>query len=331
MDASASKGGAKASKIARKGNAKSGNLYDRIAEARARRESVPVKASKVTQPAQKPKTALPQPMPIPVDPSQRPQKKTAANMPAPPPKTLPPIAPAKEEKKKRSAILWIASAIVAALLIGYVALESRVSLEPSPLSRNLNAEVEQNSTFMLSAPKEVPQTPALSSPSEQWFEIATQADQLTPPPMPDPAVSLNSDDTVTTGPAFNPADYRIVMNAPQSVSERALQIAVVGLEQAGFSADRRSINLSISENNVRFYHAADEDVAKIIAGATQSKARDFTAFRPSPPEGLIEIWLSGARVTSSTNTAQANAPDGANALKDLQSLAVQIRRAFGQR
>ena len=58
-----------------------------------------------------------------------------------------------------------------------------------------------------------------------------------------------------------------------------------------------SVNMRISERNVRFFHEEDRGEAALLAEAYDARLRDFTSFRPSPAEGTVEIWLAGAGIT----------------------------------
>lgn len=55
------------------------------------------------------------------------------------------------------------------------------------------------------------------------------------------------------------------------------------------------VNLAISQSNVRFFHEADRTGAEALAAKVGAVARDFTSFRPSPSEGVVELWLEGSR------------------------------------
>lgn len=43
---------------------------------------------------------------------------------------------------------------------------------------------------------------------------------------------------------------------------------------------------------VRFYHTEDAPAATAAAGAIGAAVQDFTGYAPTPPEGLLEVWLS---------------------------------------
>jgi hypothetical protein len=363
--AAASKNGAKAPKTMSKGNARTGNVYDRIAEARARREIAPAKKAPDKDAPAKATKATPNKAPdaAPAKPfagaPANSDKATPTN-PAPPASsiTVPneaeaesirlsvreaiktqeaantpddPSQFAQEKHKKRGVFFWVASSIIAAMIIGYVAQRQGPAIQTRAQSSGQTTEDNRTTTAVFDAPNIPLDSPALGILAEQPVERTAKAAKVELPSLPDQMVVLPDDNTIAAVPDFNPSDYRIALHAPQTVNPAAVRIALAGLEEVGFSVAPRSVNLSISQNNVRYYHAADAEAARIVANATQSEARDFTEFRPSPPEGLIEIWLAGRAVVSSRETSRAETNHGTDSLKDLSDLGKQIRRLFGQR
>jgi hypothetical protein len=97
----------------------------------------------------------------------------------------------------------------------------------------------------------------------------------------------------------------VFLQAPPGVADSAVKEVRGALDRMGFTiADTRRINLSISRSNVRFFHAADAAAAGRLAEEIGAVARDFSAYRPSPPAGTIEIWLAG-RATGPTRSASS--------------------------
>ena len=110
-----------------------------------------------------------------------------------------------------------------------------------------------------------------------------------------------------------------VLHIPASVS--ASQVQKIQSDLAGTGYDVRTAqrtNLTIGNSNVRYFHRADADAARTLAESVGARLRDFTDFRPSPPVGLVEIWISGrgggtsaatpARTARATNQPRAAAP-----------------------
>ena len=89
---------------------------------------------------------------------------------------------------------------------------------------------------------------------------------------------------------------RLVMHAPRSVTETGLAEAAEAVSAAtGFGVETRPlVEFSISSSNVRYFHPEDRESASVVANALSARLRDFTDFEPAPPEGTIEVWLSGA-------------------------------------
>jgi hypothetical protein len=154
--------------------------------------------------------------------------------------------------------------------------------EPSPVEEPPAPVVEQAA---LSPPAdEAPDT----SPADG---DAAQNDAPAPaPPAPQPAPPAGG------GPA---AEARVVVHYPSSASQEAGRV-VEALESSG--VDQTSLvaaAFSISQPNVRFYHAGDESAARSVAQileqsiGTSVAVRDFTSFRPSPAPSMVEVWLSG--------------------------------------
>ena len=128
-------------------------------------------------------------------------------------------------------------------------------------------------------------------------------------------------------PEAEPAarDLRVVLNAPRTVPDASLAAVIEALEQSGAEPDPRRVNLTISTSNVRYYHAADADAATVIADGIGAQLRDFTTFEPSPPEGLVEIWMAGREIATA-NSASATPID--QLARELQQLQVDLTRAL---
>ena len=159
--------------------------------------------------------------------------------------------------------------------------------------------------------------------------IAATAPILTAPPRMDAAPVTREDGSIGTPARFDPGAYRIVVQAPPSIAETDLNAIVQSLDTAGLVAEPRSVNLSISRSNVRYYHEQDAALAVYIAESIGAEARDFTSFRPPPRSGLIEIWLEGRRSGASANRSGAPSTEGISA--GLRRFRQSLERAFGRR
>lgn len=344
--------------------ARPGNIYDRIAEARAKRDAAsrPAEAPAKIAPAPETTRASTDAPAFPLDREKalKPlkEKKTPANSPTfpalvdadPPPAMSSP--PEADDRGLPKALLWGASALLAAGLIGFllvrsgpgggfapapVALESPESVtapvpRPAPGSQDLDKAARLGI-----APQSAP-IPAIVAPKETAppgvAPLVTQRPE--PPaagprpaalPKADPAPVTRDDGSVTAGAAFDAGAYRIVVQAPPSIPEAERQAVVAALGAADLVAEARGVNLSISKSNVRFYYDQDAALASHIAATIAAEARDFTTFRPRPAEGLIEIWLEGRR--SRPTAASGNSTAGLAA--SLRRLQIGLQRALGQR
>jgi hypothetical protein len=91
-----------------------------------------------------------------------------------------------------------------------------------------------------------------------------------------------------------PDRIRVHVHAPTNVPEESVQSVLGTLSDTGFSLrDPARVGFTVSKTHVRFYHSEDAEMAAIVANNVGGAARDFTSFRPSPPDGVIEVWVSG--------------------------------------
>ena len=129
------------------------------------------------------------------------------------------------------------------------------------------------------------------------------------PAEPDPAPT----------PAIDPAlaGTRVFVHAPPSVGRAGAEEVVASLAAAGFpDVSRVSARDSVAGTNIRYFLPEDAAAADRLAAilGNGAIARDFTAFRPSPRGGTLEVWLTG--------TAPARVVDAPEAiLKILQTRA----------
>ncbi len=115
------------------------------------------------------------------------------------------------------------------------------------------------------------------------------------------------------------------VHAPASVADEDLAALQDALGATGYPvADPKRVDFQISRSNVRYYHQRDLPAARELADAAGAVLRDFTGFRPSPPEGTVELWVKGpaskrapARAARKTSRRrQASQPDALATLRD---------------
>ncbi|WP_299813620.1 hypothetical protein [uncultured Jannaschia sp.] len=98
---------------------------------------------------------------------------------------------------------------------------------------------------------------------------------------------------------------RLVVHAPPSVGTEGRNAVSDALQSADLPvADPITVNLTISETHLRFYHEEDRAAAQAIAGLLDIRARDFTSYRPTPQDRIVEIWMEGRGTRGGRRTAQ---------------------------
>ncbi|SNT12250.1 hypothetical protein [Tropicimonas sediminicola] len=86
---------------------------------------------------------------------------------------------------------------------------------------------------------------------------------------------------------------QISLFAPGSLGEADVAAVMERLAGSGFAPSEPSrVGFSISQSNIRYYHAEDAEVAAAVAEASGALLRDFTG-KASVPPGTIELWLAG--------------------------------------
>ncbi|MFZ1727574.1 MAG: hypothetical protein WBO29_00360 [Albidovulum sp.] len=100
--------------------------------------------------------------------------------------------------------------------------------------------------------------------------------------------------------------YNVLLNAPGSMKDAEVTTLVASLTDTGFAVGEPvRVSFRISSNQVRYFHPKDAEAAQILAEEIGGLARDFTAFRPSPPVGNIEVWLAGTGAAKATASRPA--------------------------
>ncbi len=106
---------------------------------------------------------------------------------------------------------------------------------------------------------------------------------------------------------------RVVVHVPPSVPRAVRDELVALLREGEWPAEApRTAPITISEDQVRYFHAADREAAEKLAAQFSAGARDFTSYRPRPDRGLLEVWLSGR----APRAARAQRPNPAAALSN---------------
>lgn len=109
------------------------------------------------------------------------------------------------------------------------------------------------------------------------------------------------------------AAARVTVFYPSGAGAEAVAAlaAIAGLASSG--AASTAVGHNIGRTNVRYYHDADLQAARAVAGALSAESRDFTDFRPRPEPGTIEVWLAGEAASAGPAVAAAPRPERAAA------------------
>ena len=109
------------------------------------------------------------------------------------------------------------------------------------------------------------------------------------------------------------ADAReFVIHSPPSVGRDERDALAGRLDATPHTVgDPVTVNLTIGETHLRYYHAEDFAAAREVADILGVQTRDFTSYRPSPRPGMVEIWMEGvgSGTTGRSTSRRAAEPD----------------------
>ncbi len=128
------------------------------------------------------------------------------------------------------------------------------------------------------------------------------AEGIAVPEEPEPAPSAPPRADAVLVHVLVPAD-----GAAQTAETLSEAVAALGYTRR----EPAPVSITIRQTQVRFYHPEDAEAAQLVAETVGGPARDFTAFRPSPPEGTIEVWIEGEAPPPPAAGARACAGSGA--------------------
>ncbi len=136
------------------------------------------------------------------------------------------------------------------------------------------------------------------------------------PPRPERLLEGGRDLAPVAPPASRPNDtvvegdpLRVTILAPSRADRALADDLARDVQNDGHELVRvRTIETSISERNVRFFHEADRGAAARMAERYGAELRDFTWFEPKPKEGTAELWLSGRTAPGNTSGRSQEAP-----------------------
>ena len=103
--------------------------------------------------------------------------------------------------------------------------------------------------------------------------------------------------------------YLVHVQSPTSFSDERLAEIQSVIAETGLPAGKLNrVRYKISSSHVRFYHRRDAVAAAALSERIGARSRDFTNFRPSPPIGTLEVFLSGSANTRRAATQTRTQP-----------------------
>lgn len=316
------------------------NLYDRLEDARKRRAEAMALKTPANDSAPVPKT---QPIPL-----ARPTQ-AFPKIVMPEPEEI--VAEAPPKKSPRFGLV-IASVLALAALAVLALTQDQTGPAQAPNVEQAAAPENIPSATPPSASNDAP--PSQSPSALPAVEIAS-ASQLAPeaflpkpqitnlrPPFAAPigtdlAVSINAEDSFrpdifVSAPAAPSADFAFVpnqpvilqisLNIPASANRAEVNEITRALEESRHQLNTpRTVDYVIRNTQVRYYHQSDAIAAQQLADGVSGVLRDFTDYRPSPPQGLVEIFIAGRSTTTTPREPEGLA-------SDLRQLRDNIRNAL---
>jgi hypothetical protein len=208
-----------------------------------------------------------------------PPAEVPATVAATPPAPFAPVAPVGEAAVLPAAP--IADAAVDALLPVAVAAVAR----PEGAGGLPAPEAGPAPVVDAAPPAPLPAAPVAAEPEAVVAEpeVAVAAPEPEPEPAPESAPPPRAETVLVS--ILAPRD-----TAPGRIAEAAGTVDGLGYA----SRAPAEVGVTIRQTQVRYYHPEDAAAAELVASAVGGLARDFTDFRPQPPEGTVEVWLQGA-------------------------------------
>ncbi|WP_420586165.1 hypothetical protein [Ruegeria sp.] len=101
-------------------------------------------------------------------------------------------------------------------------------------------------------------------------------------------------DSEPVGSATSTEGASFVLFAPSNLTADTVNSVLINLASSGHElSTSNSVNFSITQTNVRFYHPQDAQQAAALAEDAGALLRDFTDSKSKTPSGVIELWLAG--------------------------------------
>lgn len=131
---------------------------------------------------------------------------------------------------------------------------------------------------------------------------------LAPAPLPPVAVGEGPRDAERL-PEIVPLDemsyVTVFLRVPETVPQERLSEISAMLSAAGLELRPAArVDYVVSWSQVRYFHPEDAAVAERIGQALAAEPRDFADYRPSPPRGVIEVFIEGEVLTGGPEEAR---------------------------
>jgi hypothetical protein len=108
--------------------------------------------------------------------------------------------------------------------------------------------------------------------------------------LPTPTLATPPDADPTPSSAIS---AQVALKLPADLSPDRLYEVQSKLRGTGAALKGTSVSIfNVAESEVRFFHEKDRPEAAQIAEALGTNLRDFSAFRPAPNSGTLELWLA---------------------------------------
>lgn len=145
-----------------------------------------------------------------------------------------------------------------------------------------------------------PVSAPIATPSVAAHEFVQLSRLFPAPRLPTPLVSQSRGEAPSEK---NLQTVAVSVFAPSSLSAETIGQRLAGLRtMSARISEPQAVNFTINATQVRYYHRKDEASAGHLAAALDAQVRDFTTYNPAPPQGVVELWLSGKSTTRATTT-----------------------------
>ena len=158
----------------------------------------------------------------------------------------------------------------------------------------------------------------------EWLDIKEPATAIEAGPDKEVTTDASKSDSLraTNALILGAEAYEAVLNAPSTLTEEEINKVAASVRETGMSLDGvNRVKFKISAHQVRFFYSEDATLASAVAQHIGAQARDFTDYRPSPPAGLIEIYLAGKG-----NSVARKAPRRSKSISEAERLRSKIIR-----